>query len=122
MKKNTIHFERLQCNSYANFVDVKCNMKRISRNYLQGYLNITLSRPVKELWIHGVFFLKYNLYQKFPIDLWENLCGWLNKKSKSYLLDWGLKDLMLYTNLNHPCPYVGHAYVKVDNFSVKFNM
>ncbi|XP_031629656.1 uncharacterized protein LOC116344937, partial [Contarinia nasturtii] len=89
------------------------------RDFLRGYLNITLGRPVKELWIHGVFFFKYNQYQKFPIDLNENLCGWLSGKSKSYLLDWSLKDLMAHTNLNHPCPYVGDAYVKVDNFSIK---
>lgn len=111
-------YERLDCFTDEKFAYSKCDLKRISRNYVKINLNITLKKPVKDVWIHGIFFYKYNLFQKFPIDLWGNLCLWLDGKSKSYLLDWTTRPLLKYSNLNHTCPYTGTIHVKADNISI----
>lgn len=69
-------FERFDCYADGRFAFSRCDMKRISRNYVKIHVNITLRKPVNDVWIRGIFFYKYNRFQKFPIDLNENLCGW----------------------------------------------
>lgn len=32
------------------------------------------------------------------------------------LVNW--KSVEIYSDLNHPCPYEGHIYIKIDNISV----
>lgn len=71
--------------------------------------------------MHGVFYHKFNgiVYHKFPIDLWENLCDYLDDRSaKSYLLNWTVGRILKYSNMNHSCPYVGLLYAKNDNISI----
>lgn len=121
MKQNTILFERLQClqNQGDSLASINCEMKRISRDNFKIDILINLTQPVKDVWIHGVAYFKYIHYQKFPVDLWEDLCGWLAGKSKSYLLDWGVKKLLKYSNLNHNCPYENAVYVKNNNITLK---
>lgn len=83
-------------------------------------LHWNLTRPVHDAWIHGTWYYKFNglTYNRFPIDLWENLCDWLSGKSKSYLLDWTIGRAINYSNMNHSCPYHGYVFLKVDNMSV----
>lgn len=72
--------------------------------------------------MHTVFYHKFSYtYQKYAIDLWENMCDWLAKKTKSYSLDWtiGRVRRQRYTNINHPWPYEGVVYVKIDNISIQ---
>lgn len=80
----------------------------------------TFTDPVEDIWLHTVFYYKYNgiSFFKFPIDLWENVCSWLNGTSRSYIMDWTYGRVMNYSNLNHPCPFIGLAYLKIDNISV----
>lgn len=68
------------------------------------YANFT--EPINDLHIHVVLYYKYKYYQKYAIDLWEDLCGWMNKTKRSILLDYtfGLKTMMPHLNLNQSCP------------------
>lgn len=120
-QRNTIIFERFEClpNRNGMFSSTKCEMKRISRDNIKVLVNISLVKPVKDVWVHGVFYHKYTRFQKFPIDLWENLCAWLSGKGKSYFGEWGARNLLNYSNVNHSCPYDGNVIVKADNFSLK---
>lgn len=34
------------------------------------------------------------------------------------MFDWTLGRVQNYSNMNHPCPYEGHVYLKIDNISV----
>lgn len=111
-------FESFTCFSVENLAYSQCDVKRISRNYAKVNINITLKNPINDVWIHAVSYYKYNRFQKFPIDLWENLCLWLDGKSKSYILDWTTRPLLKYSNLNHSCPYTGTVHVKADNISL----
>lgn len=120
-KRNEIGLEKLECsqNDGERLALVECDLKRISRNDFKINITINLLERVKDVWIHGVAYYKYNHYQKFPIDLWEDLCGWLSGKSKSYILDWFVKKLLKFSNLNHTCPYEGTIFVKNNNISYK---
>lgn len=84
------------------------------------YVHGNLTKAVDNVWVHGVFYYKFNgiTYQKYPIDLWESFCGWMEGKSKSYVLDWTVGRILKYTNVNHTCPYVGLVIMKVDNISI----
>lgn len=94
-------------------------MKRISRDNMRIHVNLTLRRPINNIWAHGIFYFKYNQFQKFPIDLWENFCLWLSGKKKSYLLEWTTENLLSFSNVNHSCPYQDLVFVKADNISIK---
>lgn len=93
-------------------------MRYVSRNHLRFDIVGNLSKPLHKLWTHVVFYYKYNTYQKYAIDLWENFCDWFTHKSKNWMLEWTLARLFNFTNINHPCPYNGTVYIKVKNISV----
>lgn len=38
-------------------------------------------------------------------------------KHKSYLLQWSLGKLQQFSNVNHPCPYNGTVYTKINSIS-----
>lgn len=113
-------FERVVCGQPSNSSAelLSCEMKHISRKNLRIDFQINLTEPVHDIWVHTVFYHKYNTYQKFPIDLWENVCDWLAGKSKSYVLDWTIGRVRRFANLNHPCPYEGLVYLKINNVSI----
>lgn len=79
-----------------------------------------LSEPLHDAWFHAVYYYRFNrmTYQKFPIDLWENICSWIGNKTKSYILDWTFGKVLQYSNINHTCPYQGEVFVKVNNISI----
>lgn len=109
----------MQCFSFLNFTSIKCGVTQNRHRDFKFngfFISTTLKRPVNNMWLHGVFYYKYKYFQKFPIDLWENVCGWLNKNSKSYLLDWSLAFFKNYTNLNHSCPYEGDMLIRADSY------
>lgn len=95
-----------------------CDVRYVSRNYLKIHIWTNISQPIHDAWIHTVFNYRYKTYQKYAIDLWENACSWIKGLGKSYILDWTVKKLLKNTNYNHPCPYVGHTYIKINNISM----
>lgn len=71
------------------------------------------------MWVHGAPYYRYNTYQRTANELWENLCGWFDGSTKSYIMDWSVGRMLKYTNFNHTCPYLpGKVFFKVDNISV----
>lgn len=100
------------------FAKWHCIVRRVSHDNLKIDIEGNLSRPLHKIKTHTVFYYKYNTYQKFAIDLREDMCKWLAKKDKSYLLDWTLKKVQQYSNVNHPCPYNETIYVKNNNLSI----
>lgn len=73
------------------------------------------------LWSHTVFYYRYNsyTYQKFPIDLWEDVCAWLNGTTNRFLLKWISQIISKYSNLNHSCPY--YQVMEVEAERLKLN-
>lgn len=112
----------MTCKLYPNDImsAVFCEVKYINRNNIKINVWANFSQPIYECWAHALVYYRFNglTYQRFPIELWENVCGWFAGTSKSYLLDWTFGRVLQYTNMNHPCPYENHAYVKIDNISM----
>lgn len=99
-------------------------MRYIKRDRVRLNMYVNLSGPLYDAWIHFVFYYRYNgiTYQKFPVNVWENLCDW-KKGTKSWILDWSIGKVLSYTNFNHPCPYEGQVYLKADNITANtFNI
>ncbi|XP_031629087.1 uncharacterized protein LOC116344614 [Contarinia nasturtii] len=125
--KNTINFERATCakSPNGNISYLKCDIRHVSRRHVRVDVALNLTKPVKEALMHIVLYYKYNTYQRFAINLWEDACFWISHMKKSFFLDWTLKrffnlptNINNITNINHPCPYEGFVYVKINNVSV----
>lgn len=118
---NTIKIEKSICKKFPNNIisAVFCDIRYISRDNVKMNLWTNFSQPIYEAWIHAVVYYRFNglIYQRFPVNLYEDLCGWLAKKSQSYILHWTFEQVLQYSNMNHHCPYNGHVYVKIDNIS-----
>lgn len=78
-----------------------------------------VSKPVEDMWIHGVIYFKYNTYQKIATEYWDNPCDWIAGRSTSFLLDFARPVILKYSNCNHTCPYVGAVYARSSNISAQ---
>lgn len=78
---------------------------------------------MEEIWFHVVVYYKFNgiVYNKYPIDLWEKFCEFLDgKRVKTFGLNWLFSRLIKYSNFNHSCPYnKGVIFIKADKVPVK---
>lgn len=97
---------------------VHCDIKHISRRNVRVKIENSFEKPVTTAWAHIVVYYRYNTYQKYAIDLWENLCGFLDKKASSYFMLWAVSRVLNYTNLNHSCPYKENIIIKINNMSI----
>lgn len=99
---------------------LSCNVRYISHTHVRAHIWANITRPVSDGWVHIVGYYKFNsiTYQRFGTDLWIEPCAWLKGKSAfSFVFDWTIGRVLKYTNINHPCPYEGHVYVKFNNLS-----
>ncbi|XP_055301633.1 uncharacterized protein LOC129568098 [Sitodiplosis mosellana] len=92
---------------------MECDVRRISQQDMKIYIRFNFTEPMNTIWIHGIFYYKYISYQKFPIDLWEDYCAWVRGEKPTYFLKWTAENVRNYSNMNHPCPYSGTAWIDV---------
>lgn len=103
-----------------------CNVRNIDRNRnIKFNIHINITRPLKDLWFHSVLYYKFNglVYQKFPVDLWENFCEWLaarlaGRPTMMYTLDWTFGTIIHNSNINHSCPLFGYYALEDKNLSL----
>lgn len=105
-----------------------CLVKYINRRELTLDVSLMLKKRLDAAFLHAVVYYRYNgiEYKKFPIDIWEDMCGWFKfrydtrsmKKMESFFAEWILKKFSNYTNLNHTCPYEGEIATKVARFPI----
>lgn len=122
-QKNQLILERLVCPPSKPESIAKswhCIFKYISRSDLKIEFRFNLTKPLNDFWVHSTFYFKFNgiTFQKFPIDLTENICDWLSGKGKSYIMDWSVSKVIKYSNVNHICPWLNPVLMKVDNISM----
>lgn len=104
----------------SNAKNLSCIVKYISRNNLKIDVNWYFTKPVDNAWANFDFYYKFNsiTYQKFPINLWLNLCEFLKgNRFKTFGLSWMLGKLMPFSNMRN-CPLQGLQYVTTSNFSM----
>lgn len=123
-QKNSIIFERFECGVGPGvaFATIRCDVRKISQQDMKMHMQMNFSEQLNGVWVHGVFYYRYNAhsYQRFPIDLWENVCAWLDKGAQhhSYFLKWTGQNVRKFSNLNHSCPYSGNVWIKVDRIPI----
>lgn len=118
LQKNRMHLDRFVSNVVAS---VRCNIKHISAPNLKVHFNLSATRPIRDLWLNIVFYYKYNgiVYNKFPVDVWENACEFLDgNREKKFMMTWLYARLLPFTNFNHSCPY-SNFIIKADNVSLE---
>lgn len=92
----------------------------IGSNLIAVNINVMLNEPLDDLHVHTVFYYKYTVFRKFPIDLWENLCEILNPKKGEFYLASSFSKI-IYDAIQHngplKCPLMGSYAVKLANVS-----
>lgn len=80
-------------------------------------LNGTAIEPLDEVFFHTVVYYKYTVFRKFPIDLWENVCGWLSGSKTSFILNALLNNVLPFIHGNLTCPMFGNYFILIKNIS-----
>ncbi len=111
--------ERVTCKTYpeSKIAHVSCKIKYIDRHHVKVDSYVNSTEPFN-CTLHALMWYKYNTYQRIGGEIRENMCDWLSGKHNFFVLNWILRRISKYTNMNHPCPLNGHVYFKVDNISV----
>lgn len=101
-----------------------CSIKHnghIGSNRIAVNIDIMVNEPLDDVYVHTVFYFKYTVFRKFPIDLWENLCEILDPKKGSFYLSYSFSK-HLYSAIQHngplKCPLMGSYAVKLTNVSM----
>ncbi|KAG4078413.1 hypothetical protein HA402_013124 [Bradysia odoriphaga] len=120
--KNRLHLDRFACTvlNTEKIDSARCICKHISWSNIKIDIELISSRPIRNIWLHVVFYFKFNgiVYNKFPIDLWENVCDFADgKREKTFFLDWWVARVQRFSNFNHSCPY-SNISVKTNNVSL----
>lgn len=83
-------------------------------------LNLTAHRLLHEMnhgYIHIVLFHRYATWQKYLIDVWEDMCDVLDiRVTKAPVFSFIYNNFKQYTNIQHPCPFrMNESYYIVAN-------
>lgn len=104
---------------------VKNKIKRVNNTTLTVDLIGASNRTFPSLFIHWVFYRQFssNVYRKFIIDTWEDLCKAFKGGEGNPLTKLFINIIGRYSNFFQPCPYPpGTYYLKIDNMrSEMFN-
>lgn len=114
-------FERAECsNVTGSNVTVHCDVRNLSHEDITANLWLNFSEPTYDTWVHAVFYYRYNghSYSSFPIDLWENVCAWLNGTHKYFFLNIIKNPIKKFSNMNHSCPYTGIVAVNMERVNL----
>lgn len=73
---NNVIFEKMEYQIFNKTLikDGIIKWKKVAYNALIFNASMTLTEPVKEIWVHTVLYYKYRQYQKYLIDLWVEYC------------------------------------------------
>lgn len=100
-----------------------CSIKRagpIGTDLYSAYIELDAVKPLSVIRTHVEVYYKYQVYKKFPIDYWEDMCAWLNEKKRSFLMDWTLGRSMEYLHYDGKfrCPFQGNITFRFDRLSI----
>lgn len=111
---NNVIFEKMESeildHNWVAYMDNE--WKLIARNVIKINLTLILKRPVNTAWFHFQLHLQSssNVYRKYLVDLWENLCESLNGTTVApvtkYFLD-NISTLKIDFNIPLKCPFTG---------------
>lgn len=89
------------------------NMRPIAPNVFKMNLTVDLTQPLNKTWVGIVLYYKYNTYQKYLIDIWDEGCKYLNAGTHSPLADVLIFNALKFDfkfNFELRCPAVSGKY------------
>lgn len=94
------------------------NVGRIGTNRVSFLFNTTIVR-LNIMQIHIVAYYKYQVFKRFPVDIWEDICAWFNTRKGSFFMDWSFKPALKYLKYDGElkCPLKGDFLVSYNNIS-----
>lgn len=101
-----------------------CTMKkagRIGSDRMMLNVQTTIVQPLSAMHVHFMVFYKYQVFKIFPINLWDDICIWLNKKKHSFLVEIGMARILEFVKYDHrlECPFEpGNLSVSFKNISI----
>lgn len=122
---NRVELHHIECGAIEEYsLGSICNIRIIARNTFSINISNTLRNPIDNVHLHVVLFYKYNTFQKFLIDRWEDICGYFSGKVPSPVLDIIFSNTIQFSNINHTCPFNGSMTFsapryKMDNFIIE---
>lgn len=126
-QKNEVIFERHSCvvGNSSKIVMKECWMKKtghIGTDRVSFLAKITGLQPIPELQVHLVVYREHQTYRKYAVDIWEDICEWLNKKKRSFWMDWTFGRAIKYIKYDGgewKCPIKeGNLTINYKNISL----
>lgn len=107
--ENNMILERIEYKMFEEgiFSYYNIELKPIAHNVYRINATAILLRRCDTMWAHIILYYRYATYQKFLIDLWEDVCGFLDGVVTGPLTKIGMDNLKtLDVELNFPkkCP------------------
>lgn len=122
---NRVELQTIECGAIEEYsLGSICDIHIVARNTFAINISNNLRHPIDNVQLHVVLYYRYNRYQKYLIDRWEDICGYFSGKVPSPILDIILKNTKQFSNVNHTCPYSGSMtfaakQFKMDNFIIE---
>lgn len=124
--KNNVIFERLEY-QVLNRTLIKeryVEVRLIARNVIKVNASVELTEPVNRFWLHATLFYKYTIYQKYLIEVHDEVCQYLNVSvpfnALAQLAAWNVLEFIDDTNIEFEivCPFNGVLTVSNDGLNL----
>lgn len=81
--ENHVLFHRIECQPNASLLlSSECHFRPVAPNVFNMSAGITLRYNVDLMEVHMELYRRYNTYQKYLIDRWENMCDYLSGRNR----------------------------------------
>ena len=118
--RNRFQFERMECKVNADFVgEFRCIFKPLVHNTYYVDITLELIQEIREISVHFELYYRFATYRKFMIDIWEDMCGYLEShdSAKVRVMNLIFKNIHNLTNVHHACPYNGTVFIRSERYS-----
>lgn len=99
-----------------------CKLSFVNRKDKTATVGCNVIKPINLVHTKVTMFYRFTSgYRKFLIDLDLEFCKFMDGSLTSAFMDVTMKVIKMYSNLDHPCPYIGnHSIVNMPLNSAIF--
>lgn len=106
LQRNHFQLQRIECQINRTFIlNHNCFVRPIARGAYKVNMTAVFRRDLNDIQVHVSTYFRLDSYQKFPGDVWENLCDYLSGRGNPIFLKIFMPNFVEYMNTNHTCPY-----------------
>ncbi|TMW40432.1 hypothetical protein DOY81_014488 [Sarcophaga bullata] len=114
-----IKVTKLECeHNEKYFYNHTCRLKPINRYKTVAFMQIWIRDVIRNASANVAFYARNsaNVYKPYLVNFTSNLCYFMEKKASGIYVNFLMRTVRKYSNINHTCPYRG--IVTADNFFV----